>query len=199
MKSLGVIIAGGKSSRMGGREKAFLDLAGTSLIARVQSRIHFQVSQVVINANGDAQRFAALKLPVVPDAVSELDTPLAGLHAALSYGRANGFDAVLTVPSDTPFLPLDLMKRLEEAGRGTGAAVATSMTRVHYLTGLWSSALAPVLDQFIRKEGMVRVQDFVRKVATAEVEWDVFPHDPFLNINTPEDLAEAASHIAEAN
>jgi molybdenum cofactor guanylyltransferase len=71
------------------------------------------------------------------------------------------------------------------------------MARVHFLTGLWSTALAPVLDDCIRREGMMRVQDFVHKVDTAEVEWDVFPHDPFLNVNTPEDLSFAALHLHE--
>ncbi len=197
MKILGVIIAGGQSSRMGGREKAFIELTGATLLERVYSRIRFQVDDVVINANGDASRFAAFDLTVIGDQHAGLATPLAGLHAALAHGQSHGFDAVLTVPSDSPFLPLDLVKRLEEAGRATGAAVATSMTRVHYLTGLWSSALAPVLDDCIRHGGMRRVQDFVHKVATAEVEWDVFPHDPFLNVNTAEDLLTAELMLAE--
>jgi molybdenum cofactor guanylyltransferase len=192
MRILGVIIAGGQSSRMGGREKAFVELNGATLLERVYSRIRFQVDDVVINANGDASRFSAFDLTVIGDQHVGLGTPLVGLHAALAHGQSHGFDAVLTVPSDSPFLPLDLVKRLEEAGRPTGAAVATSMTRVHYLTGLWSSALAPVLDICIRREGMRRVQDFVNKVATAEVEWDVFPHDPFLNVNTVEELEMAA-------
>jgi molybdenum cofactor guanylyltransferase len=191
MKILGVIIAGGNSKRMGGREKAFIALNGATLLERVYSRIRFQVDEVVINANGEASRFAGFDLTVIGDQHAGLATPLAGLHAALAHGQSHGFDAVLTVPSDSPFLPLDLVKRLEEAGRSTGAAVATSMTRVHYLTGLWSSALAPVLDDCIRRDGMRRVQDFVHKVATAEVEWEVFPHDPFLNVNTVEELAAA--------
>jgi molybdopterin-guanine dinucleotide biosynthesis protein A len=176
---------------MGGREKAFIELGGAAMIERVHSRIRFQVEEVVINANGDAGRFAALDVTVISDRHPDLGTPLAGIHTALAHGQLHGFDAVLTVPSDTPFLPLDLVKRLEAAGRGTGAAVACSMTRVHFLTGLWSSALAPVLDRAIRDEGMRRVQDFVHKLATAEVEWDVFPHDPFFNVNTPEQLATA--------
>jgi molybdopterin-guanine dinucleotide biosynthesis protein A len=191
MRILGVIIAGGRSSRMGGREKAFIDLNGATLMERVYSRIRFQVDEVVINANGDAARFSAFDLTVIADQHASLATPLAGLHAALAHAQSHGFDAVLTIPSDQPFLPLDLVKRLEEAGRSTGAAVAASMARIHYLTGLWSSALAPVLDDCIRREAMRRVQDFVHRVATAEVEWDVFPHDPFLNVNSVEDLVMA--------
>jgi molybdenum cofactor guanylyltransferase len=193
-KVLGVIIAGGKSSRMQGREKAFLKLANVPMIERVQSRIHFQVQDVAINANGDVSRFSSLNLPIICDRIA-LHSPLAGIHAALHYGREEGYDAVLTVPSDTPLLPLDLVERLEDEGRSTGAAVAVSNSRAHYLIGLWSVALAPVLDQFIARDNMVRVQDFVRKVATIEVEWFAYPHDPFLNVNTPSDLELAETHF----
>ncbi len=191
MKLLGVIIAGGRSSRMAGREKAFLHLGGIALLERVASRISFQVNRVVINANGDAGRFKQFGRDVIPDQINELQTPLAGLHAALHYGAENGFDAVLTVPCDTPFLPFDLVDRLEDEGKATGAAVAVSGQRVHYLTGLWSSALAPVVDICVKDEGLIRVQDFERKVLTERVEWMTIPHDPFLNINTPEDLVAA--------
>jgi molybdenum cofactor guanylyltransferase len=195
MRILGVIVAGGKSSRMGGNEKALLDLDGASLIERVHSRVRFQVEQVVINSNGSPERFAPFSLPVIPDRITTVQTPLAGLHAALIHGRSHGFDAVLTVPCDTPFLPLDLVTKLEDAGRSTGATIAVSMSRKHYLTGLWSTALAPVLDGMLVKDNMVKVKDFVHRVETAEVAWDVFPHDPFLNINTPEDLSFARLHL----
>jgi molybdenum cofactor guanylyltransferase len=188
MKVLGAIIAGGESSRMGA-EKAFVTLDGVSLIARVMSRIRFQVEETVVNANGDLARFDYLQVPILRDALPT-GTPLAGLHAALAYAKRHDFDAVLSVGSDQPFLPLDLVEKLEEAGRSTGAAVGISGGQTHYLTGLWSAALAPELEAQIKK-GMRRVQDFVAHVATEKVEWLTFPHDPFFNINTPEDLARA--------
>ncbi len=188
MKVLGAIIAGGQSTRMGA-EKAFVTLDGVSLIARVISRIRFQVDEVVINANGDLHRFEYLNVPVIADRLAT-GTPLAGLHAALHYAGMNGFDAVLTVGCDQPFLPLDLFHKLEEEGRATGAAVGASGGQTHYLTGLWSTALESELEKQTTK-GMRRVQDFVAHVATEKVEWLTFPHDPFFNINTPEDLARA--------
>ncbi len=195
MNILGAIIAGGQSSRMGGREKAFVELGGVPLIDRVHSRIRFQVHSTIINANGDPARFARFGLPVVPDLLADVRTPLAGLHAVLSFAARHRFDAVLTVPSDAPFLPFDLVDRLEEDGRATGAAVAASGGQTHYLTGLWSSALLSVLTSAMQEEGLRRVQDFERKVLTAEVTWDVFPHDPFLNINTADDLVAAEAHV----
>lgn len=190
MNILGAIIAGGNSVRMG-QEKAFMELGGVPLIDRVFSRIRFQVHSTVINANGDPVRFMRFGLPVVSDLISTIRSPLAGLHAVMSYAVRHQFDAVLTVPSDTPFLPLDLVDRLEEEGRATGAAVAMSGGQVHYLTGLWSSALLPVLNKAVLEDGMVRMQDFERKVHTEQAIWSTAPHDPFMNINTPDELAAA--------
>ncbi len=103
MTILGAIIAGGKSSRMG-QDKALMDFHGRPLISAVAERIRPQVDWLIFNANGDAARFANLGCEVVPDRY-DTGTPLSGLHAALSFGAEQGFDAVLTVPCDTPFLP----------------------------------------------------------------------------------------------
>jgi molybdenum cofactor guanylyltransferase len=191
MKILGAIIAGGKSTRMGGREKSFIELDGATLLDRTFSRLRFQVEEVIINANGDALRFAATGAPVVEDILTDVGTPLAGLQAALYYGANNGYDAVVTVPSDAPFLPLDLVERLLEAGEMTGAAIARSGGQDHYLTGIWTTAMAKPLGRLIEAEGMKRVQDFVTRAKAEKVVWAAIPHDPFFNINTAEDLSVA--------
>jgi molybdenum cofactor guanylyltransferase len=191
MKILGAIIAGGKSTRMGGREKSFIELDGATLLDRTFSRLRFQVEEVIINANGDALRFAATGAPVVEDILTDVGTPLAGLQAALYYGANNGYDAVVTVPSDAPFLPLDLVERLLEAGEMTGAAIARSGGQDHYLTGIWTTAMAKPLGRLIEAEGMKRVQDFVTRAKAEKVVWAAIPHDPFFNINTPEELSLA--------
>lgn len=191
MKILGVIVAGGQSTRMGGREKSFLDLAGATLLERTLSRLRFQVDDVVINANGDVSRFAATGAVVIEDILTDMGTPLAGLHAALTYGALQGFEAVVTVPSDAPFLPLDLVARLVGAGEVTGAAIARSGGQDHYLTGIWTTAMAKPLGRLIEIDDMKRVQDFVVKTKAEKVVWAAVPHDPLFNINTPEDLAAA--------
>jgi molybdenum cofactor guanylyltransferase len=191
MKILGAIIAGGHSTRMGGREKSFIELDGVTLIERVASRIAFQVDGVVINANGDPSRFAKLDHVVITDLLHEVGTPLAGLHAALSFGADDGYDAVLTVPSDSPLLPLDLVARLKQTGEITGAAHARSGGQDHYLTGLWTTAMARPLERLIRENNLRRVQDFAAKAKAEKAVWSDLPHDPFFNINTPEDLKTA--------
>jgi molybdenum cofactor guanylyltransferase len=191
MKILGAIIAGGKSTRMGGREKAFLVLDGVTLIERVASRIGFQVDEVVINANGDPSRFAVLPHVVIADLLPDIATPLAGVHAALCFGAEDSYDAVLTVPSDAPLVPLDLVMKLQQVGEETGAAYARSGGQDHYLTGLWTTAMAKPLERLILKHKLRRVQDFCVKAKAQRAVWDTQPYDPFLNINTPEDLALA--------
>jgi molybdenum cofactor guanylyltransferase len=195
MRVLGAVIAGGHSRRMGGVEKALVSLAGVTLLERVISRIAPQVSDVVINANGDPVRFKEYGRTVIAD-VLDVRTPLAGLHAVLRQAREKKFDAVLTVPSDTPFLPLNLVARLSEEGAGTGAAVAVSGGQVHHLTGLWSAAMADPLERLLSSGRLKRMMDLAEVFAVETAEWPMAPHDPFLNINTPEDLALAETLLA---
>jgi molybdopterin-guanine dinucleotide biosynthesis protein A len=196
MKILGAIIAGGTSSRMG-QEKALIDIDGVPLIERVASRLRFQVDGLVINANGDPNRFTALG-PIVADELKDVGTPLSGIHAVLRYALANDFKAVVTVPSDTPFLPLDLVQRLAEAGSHKGAAIAMTHGQSHYLTGIWTVALLPALERRMKNDNLRRVQDFASAAEAERVVWSDQPHDPFFNINTPEDLKRALA-IARAD
>ena len=146
---------------------------------------------MIINANGDTGRFKDIGKTVVSDHLKTLTTPLAGLHAVLRRGESLGFDAVLTVPSDTPFLPLDLVLRLAEAGQYCGAAVATSGGQTHHLTGLWSTAMFKALDTAIADRGLCRMMDVASIFEIATADWTTEPHDPFFNINDPKDLKTA--------
>ncbi len=190
MTVLGAIIAGGQSRRMGGVEKAFVELGGVPLIERVLSRLMLQADQTVINANGDPSRFKKFNCIVIADELSDVGTPLAGLHATLLHAQSHGFEAVVSTPCDAPFLPLDLAMVLREAGRGK-AIIAASHEHSHYLTGYWPVSLAPVLEQAIQTKGIRRVQDFKALVNAFELVWPGGLIDPFFNINTQEDLAFA--------
>lgn len=195
MRIAGIIIAGGRSSRMG-EEKAFLTIGDRSIVARVIERLAPQVATVAINANGPASRFADLGFTVVPDLRNDVGTPLAGLHVALVWARNEGFDAVLTVPSDCPFLPRDLVLRL---AAGELPAVASSGGRIHVLTGLWPTGLLEGLEQAMDGGGMFRVKDWVALAHAVPVDWPVSPFDPFFNVNTPEELALARRIAAEVD
>ena len=193
MKALAVIVAGGRSSRMG-REKALEVIRGRTIIARVISLLGAQGLETVINANGDVARFAETGLKVIGDLRADIQTPLAGLHTALSFAEERGFDAVLTVPSDAPFLPADLFRKLAEAG---GAAIAASGGQAHYLTGLWPVSLLADLERALGAGRLPRMQDWAKMCGAALVAWPAVPYDPFFNVNTPEELAEAERIAAE--
>jgi len=194
MNVCAVIVAGGRSLRMG-REKAFELIRGQSILQRIIASLDAQAKEVVINANGDVERFRNTGLAVIPDLRPDVSTPLAGVHAALQYAAERGFAALLTVPSDTPFLPPDLVMRLKGAGRP--AAIAASAGQQHYLTGLWSAQLLPAIEQALDQAPTPRLQDWCRMCDAAAVTWPALPHDPFLNVNTPEELAEAERIAAE--
>jgi molybdopterin-guanine dinucleotide biosynthesis protein A len=205
MRIAGVIIAGGRSSRMG-REKAMIELAGKPLIQWVIDRLSPQLGLLAVNANGDAGRYAGFGLPVIPDAV-DAGTPLSGVHAVLSWAKASGLEAVLTVPSDSPFLPGDLVMRL----RGEGPAVAASGGQRHFLTGVWPTGLLPHLEASLpqirypfesdagtrAKSEVIRVQDWASRCGARVAEWPRLPYDPFFNVNTPDELVEANRIAAE--
>lgn len=193
MKILGAIIAGGKSARMGGAEKALIDLAGRPVVSHIAACLQRQTYHVIINANGDPLRFRDLGFEVVADMPGAVDTPLAGLEAVLAYAAAQGFDAVVSTPSDTPFLPSDLTLRLS----GLGAAIASSGGQDHYLTGFWPISLAAILKEALANQGLRRMQDWGALCEARKVEWSVSPFDPFFNINTPTDLEQARTWLAE--
>lgn len=107
---LGVILAGGQATRMGGGDKGLRMLGGQSLLSRVEARLAPQVADVALNANGDAARFAATGLPVICDTVAGFAGPLAGVLAGLDWAAEQGADTIVTVTADTPFSPAILFR-----------------------------------------------------------------------------------------
>ena len=137
--SVGILLAGGKSSRMGGGDKCLLPLAGRPILAHVIERLKPQVAELIISANGDPARFSAFDLPVVEDRLGGYVGPLAGILAGLEWARTNRPRSrfAITAASDTPFLPADLVDRLCSAS-GEGApnlAVARSADGLHPVFG----------------------------------------------------------------
>lgn len=182
-KIAGAIIAGGRSTRMG-TDKLLAQIGAARVIDRIADRLRPQVATLIINAN---EPIADVGLELVPDRLRNIGTPVAGLHAVLHWARENGFEWIVTVTGDAPFLLPDLVSRLSSVG---GAAIAASGGQSHYLTGMWPTGFdEPVTP------GM-RAQDWAKRACAQTVEWPTTPYDPFFNINTPEDLAEAR-RIAE--
>jgi molybdenum cofactor guanylyltransferase len=197
---VGVILAGGLARRMGGGDKPLREIGGRSILARVIGRLGPQSERLLLNANDDPQRFASFGLPVVADGVKNYPGPLAGILAALDWAAANRPFAqwIVSAPGDCPFLPLDLVARLREAlcFQGAELAVAASRGRSHPVIGLWSVALREALRQALVVEGVRKVDGWTKRYQVATVAWPAEPFDPFFNVNTIDDLAEAERLVA---
>ncbi len=175
---------------MSGIDKPLLELGGQSMIQRIITRL--DACRIAISANGDPARFAALQLPVLSDGGFAGQGPLAGLLAGLDWAAALGADALLTVPGDTPFVPQGLAAALAPP-----PACAASNGRVHHLVALWPITCRDNLRQLLAAKGRRDIAHFAGAIGTRRVDFAVAKWDPFLNVNTPGDLALARA-IAEA-
>lgn len=194
----GTILAGGLSQRMGGGDKGLLMLGDRTVLHHVAARMAPQVQALALNANGDPARFAHLGLTTVADDLADFPGPLAGILAAMEWAAGLDFDAVATIAGDTPFLPGDFVERLAAAVSGAPGtiAVASSAGRRHPTSALWPVGLRHALRRAITDDDERRVTAFINRHPNVDVE---FPFagmgglqvDPFFNINTPADLAEA--------
>jgi molybdopterin-guanine dinucleotide biosynthesis protein A len=151
---------------------------------------------VIINANSDLSSFENIRCPVVPDSIAGYLGPLAGILTALEWTAAHRPDSewVVSVPGDTPFIPSDLVQRLHEARLESRQplACASSGSQVHFAVGLWPVSLRHDLRHALLEKDMRSIQDWVKLHGYAEAPWPLEPVDPFFNINTPDDLAEAS-------
>ncbi|MGB5903049.1 MAG: molybdenum cofactor guanylyltransferase MobA [Xanthobacteraceae bacterium] len=201
---IGVLLAGGLARRMGGGDKPMQTIGGQSMLARVIARLAPQCDGLILNANGDPARFADLKLPVVADAVEGFPGPLAGVLAGLDWVAANRPQTrwMLSAAADCPFLPKDLVSRLDDARHTQDAplAVAASGGQSHHVIALWSLKLREPLREAVVNEGCRAVGRWMARYPVATVEWPMTPFDPFFNANTPDDLAEAdrLAHLDQA-
>jgi molybdopterin-guanine dinucleotide biosynthesis protein A len=192
----GVILAGGLARRMGGGDKALLEVAGRPLLAHVIERLAPQVDALVLNANGDPSRFARFGLPVVPDTVEGFAGPLAGVLAGMRWASALGHEQVVSAAGDTPFFPVDLVARLRAAQGDQPIAMAATDDperglSEHPTFALWPVRLADDLEKSLTEGRMRKVIVWTSRHGCARA---VFggAEFPFFNVNTPEDLAEAA-------
>jgi molybdenum cofactor guanylyltransferase len=180
-----VILAGGTGSRLGGVDKAFLRLGGQPLITHLLARLMPRAEKIAISANGDATRFDEFGLDVLPDGPLRGKGPLAGVAVGLEWAAQQGADSLVTIPVDTPFIPTNLIDRLTPA-----PTVAVYQDRQHHLVAHWKTSDITRLHEFLATPGAYKVRDFLTICGARQVPFEGIA-DPFLNINTPEDLAAA--------
>ena len=202
MKVVGLLLAGGQSRRMGGGDKTLRLLGGIPLLERVIERLRPQIDALVLNANGDPARFARCALPVVPDSVPGFAGPLAGVLAGLDWAATHRSDChyVVSVATDAPFLPADLVVRLAEGLDEAGAdlSCATSGGRSHPVFGLWPVRLRDDLRGALVDQGVLKVDLWTSRHKLATVPFSDQPVDPFFNANRPEDFAAAEALLKSA-
>ncbi|GAB4515360.1 MAG: molybdenum cofactor guanylyltransferase MobA [Roseibium sp.] len=192
---LGCVLAGGQSRRMGGGDKSLMDLGGSTMLDLILDRLTPQLPDIILNANGDPDRFQRYPYPVVADPVGDHAGPLAGILAGLAFARKNRPEVshVVSVAGDTPFFPTDLAPRFAAAAPADRPviALASSSHRLHPVFGLWPVALHDDLQHWLESGKSGKVLAFVDRHDSVEVTFDADPAtglDPFFNANRPDDL-----------
>jgi molybdenum cofactor guanylyltransferase len=193
--TLGVIVAGGLARRMGGTDKMRIRIGGATILERVLTRLRPQCARHTLNANTETARFNDPGLLVVADSVPDFPGPLAGILTGLDFAAAQTPEIgwIVSAPSDCPFLPRDLVPRLHQARLDAGATIACAASggRRHPVIALWPAALREDLRRALTQEGARKVGEWSARYAVAVADWPIAPVDPFFNVNTPDDVAEA--------
>jgi molybdopterin-guanine dinucleotide biosynthesis protein A len=189
-----VILAGGRSRRMGGEDKGLLPYQGRPMIAHVLAAVSTRVDAIFINANRNLERYRAFGRPVISDATADFAGPLAGLLAALRAART---PQVLVLPCDSPLIAPALIDRLAAAKRRSDAdiVVAHDGRRLQPTFALLSVSLADDLAAFLARGGR-KVDQWYEETTMLEVDCSDLA-DSFVNLNTPEELAALEQAAAQ--
>ncbi len=204
MKTVGILLAGGLARRMGGGDKCLRQLGGRPLLDWLIETARPQVDTLILNANGDPDRFAGFGLPVVADVIDGYAGPLAGVLTGMTWVAENVPEAewLVSFATDAPFLPADMVARMLDAVAREDAemACAASGGRTHPVFGLWPVRLKDELQAAMVDEDMRKIDRWTARYDLAEVAFDEADgRDPFFNVNRPENLAEAEEALARGN
>lgn len=199
----GVVLAGGMSRRMGGRDKALEKLAGAPLIGHVIERIRRQVSDLALSVERPAPSLAAFGFPQLADPVPGHRGPLSGLLSGLRH-FSDRYPWVLLVPCDAPFLPTDLGSKLLACAleKSLPGAVAVYRDEWQPTFSIWHRSLLPQVEQAVEDSGLGGFKQLMRTVEVAGCSWRADEGSsnppPFLNVNDPETLEEASIWLRHA-
>lgn len=187
---LGVILAGGQATRMGGGDKGLLALGDTTILQHVIDRLDPQVASLALNANGDPTRFDNT-LPIIQDSIAGFAGPLSGVLAGLDWAATQDATHIVTAAADTPFLPCDLVPQLLLHAQND-LCLAASPSGRQPTFGLWPVALREDLRAALN-DGLRKVVQWTQKHGAGTAE---FPDDAaFFNVNTPNDLITAKAML----
>ena len=190
-----MLLAGGLALRMGGGDKSLQKIGHKPILEHVITRFAPQCARLVLNVNGTPERFAHYGLPVIADSIAGHAGPLAGILAVLDWVADNhpACTTIASVATDSPFLPTDLVMRLQAARKATQTPLACAQSggRIHPPFALWPVSLRATLRQAMLQEDLRKMDTVMTRLGCAYAEWGTAPYDPFFNINHPDDRDKA--------
>ena len=189
-----VILTGGLSSRMGGGIKSFEKFNKKTIFDRILEKTILQTKHIIINSNEDNDKFNKYNLPIIKDKLTGYLGPLAGIHTSLHWIKCNipQIEWLVSVPSDTPFFPKDLVNKLllKALENNKKIVLAKSNDKMHPVIGLWKSDLLEDLEESL-KNGTRKILLWAQSHSFDTLNFDQNNFDPFFNINFKDDLIEA--------
>lgn len=194
---LGVILAGGNATRMGGGDKSLRKLGSHTILHEVCTRLQRQTPSIILNTNSDPALFSDFTYPIIDDQQWLQSGPLAGVLAGLHYAQAEGFNHILSIAADTPFFPANLLSSMLSTQKNTEAEIifARSNEQAHPTFALWPVSIASKLQRWLQSTNRRSIRVFAQDHNTAYADFTITDPmtglDPFFNINTPDDLAQA--------
>lgn len=196
-EAAGVILAGGRSLRMGGAPKALLPIAGQPMLSHVIERVRNQVMELSLSVEQPAEIYDPFGLPQLPD-LNPGGGPLGGLLTALQW-MTPACDWLLLVPCDAPFVPGDLAQRLHESAVESGreGALVRYEGEIQPTFSLWHRSVLPTLEHAVTVKGLSGFKQFLRRARLAEKDWPPSSPPPFFNINDQEALSTAGRLMKE--
>jgi molybdenum cofactor guanylyltransferase len=191
----GVILAGGRATRMGGQDKGLLPLAGKAMVQHVIGALEPQVADIIINANRHPAEYARYGYRVLPDLMEGYCGPLAGIATALRAARTT---YIVTTPCDSPFVPVDLALRLHRmlSQEAADIGIAHDGKRLQPVFALLRCSLLGSLLTYLH-EGERKVEYWYRQHPHVLCDFSDTP-EAFINVNTPADITAAEDRLRGA-
>ncbi len=188
-----VIMIGGKSSRLGGGIKSLIKINNKKIFDIILERIQPQIDKIIINSNIEDTEISKYKFPIIKDVKQGYLGPLAGIHAGMQWLNKNKpkVDWLLTLPGDTPFIPLNLVSCFEEKiNQDSKIILAKSNDKIHPIIGAWHTSLLTSLNEHL-ESGTRKILEWAGNHSLEFLEFNEKSYDPFFNINTPIDINKA--------
>ena len=188
-----IIMIGGKSSRLGGGIKSLIKINNKKIFDIILERIQPQIDKIIVNSNIENSEISKYKFPIIKDVKQGYLGPLAGIHAGMKWLNKNKpeVDWLLTLPGDTPFIPLNLVSCFEEKiNQDSKIILAKSNDKIHPIIGAWHTSLLTSLNEHL-ESGTRKILDWAKSHPLEFLEFQEKSYDPFFNINTQIDINKA--------